>query len=129
MRNKNHPRGELSLRIVAMQANSDPAGNIHREWTMYLMDQAAIVAARARAKGRVETAAVSGPTFLKKVKVDDVVCIYTKIMKVGRTSITVAVEVYALRHDLRDRIWVTAAEFVAVAVDDDGLPRALSVAA
>jgi acyl-CoA thioesterase YciA len=63
------------------------------------------------------------------VKVDDVVCIYTKIMKVGRTSITVAVEVYALRHDLRDRIWVTAAEFVAVAVDDDGLPRALSVAA
>jgi acyl-CoA thioesterase YciA len=130
MRNKNHrPRGELSLRIVAMQADSDPAGNVHREWTLYLMDQAAVVAARARAKGRVVTAVVSDLSFLQKVKVGDVVCVYTRIMKVGRTSITVEVEGYALRQDLEEWVRVTAAEFVVVAVDEEGLPRALPVAA
>jgi acyl-CoA thioesterase YciA len=130
MRNKNlRPRGELTLRMVAVQTESNQVDDIFGKWMMYLMDLAVGVAAGARAKGRVATAAVSDLNFLEPVKVGDVVCVYTNITKTGRTSITVGVEAYALRHNLEDRVQVTAGEFVAVAVDDTGLPRALPEAA
>jgi acyl-CoA thioesterase YciA len=93
------------------------------------MDLAAVVAAGARAKGRVATATVSNLNFLRPVKVGDAVCFYTAVMKMGRTSITVAVEAHALRRNPEERIRVTAAEFVVVAVDDEGLPRALPIVA
>jgi acyl-CoA thioesterase YciA len=130
MRDKNlHPRGELSLRMVATQREGSAAGDIFREWMMQQMNLAASVAAGARSKGRVATATVSKLNFLQPVKAGDVVCVYTDITRTGRTSITVGVEAYALRRHLEERVRVTAAEFVVVAVDDDGLPRALPVAA
>jgi acyl-CoA thioesterase YciA len=119
------PRGELSLRTVAMPADTNPAGDIFGGWIMSLMDLAAGVAAGTRAKGRVATAAVSNLSFLQPVKVGDVVCVYTEITKTGRTSITVGVEAYVLRRNLGERVRVTAAEFVLVAVDDHGVPRIL----
>jgi acyl-CoA thioesterase YciA len=119
------PRGELSLRTVAMPADTNPAGDIFGGWIMSLMDLAAGVAAGTLAKGRVATAAVSNLSFLQPVKVGDVVCVYTDITKTGRTSITVGVEAYVLRRNLGERVRVTAAEFVLVAVDDHGVPRAL----
>jgi acyl-CoA thioesterase YciA len=112
------PRGELSLRTVAMPADTNPAGDIFGGWIMSLMDLAAGIAAGTRAKGRVATAAVSNLSFLQPVKVGDVVCVYTEITKTGRTSITVAVEAFVLRRNLGERMRVTAAEFVLVAVDD-----------
>jgi acyl-CoA thioesterase YciA len=124
------PRGEMSLRTVAMPADTNPAGDIFGGWIMSLMDLAAGIAAGTRAKGRVATAAVSNLSFLQPVKVGDVVCVYTDITKTGRTSITVGVEAYALRRNLGSTyVRVTAAEFVMVAVDEEGLPRALAVAA
>jgi acyl-CoA thioesterase YciA len=119
------PRGELSLRTVAMPADTNPAGDIFGGWIMSLMDLAAGVAAGTRAKGRVATAAVSNLSFLQPVKVGDVVCVYTDISKTGRTSVTVAVEAWALRRNQGERVRVTAAEFVLVAVDDHGTPRPL----
>lgn len=119
------PRGELSLRTVAMPADTNPAGDIFGGWIMSLMDLAAGVAAGARAKGRVATAAVSNLSFLQPVKVGDVVCVYTDISRTGRTSITVAVEAHVLRRNQGERVRVTAAEFVLVAVDDHGVPRTL----
>jgi acyl-CoA thioesterase YciA len=119
------PRGELSLRTVAMPADTNPSGDIFGGWIMSLMDLAAGVAAGTRAKGRVATAAVSNLSFLQPVKVGDVVCVYTDITKTGRTSITVGVEAYVLRRNQGERVRVTAAEFVLVAVDDRGKPRAL----
>jgi acyl-CoA thioesterase YciA len=119
------PRGELSLRTVAMPADTNPAGDIFGGWIMSLMDLGAGVAAGTRAKGRVATAAVSNLSFLQPVKVGDVVCVYTDITKTGRTSITVNVEAYVLRRNLGERVRVTAAEFVLVAVDDQGTPRIL----
>jgi acyl-CoA thioesterase YciA len=119
------PRGELSLRTVAMPADTNPAGDIFGGWIMSLMDLGAGVAAGTRAKGRVATAAVSNLSFLQPVKVGDVVCVYTEITKTGRTSITVGVEAYVLRRNQGERVRVTAAEFVLVAVDDHGVPRAL----
>ncbi len=71
------------------------------------------------------TAAVSNLNFLQPVKVGDVVCVYTEITKTGRTSMTVAVEAYVLRRNQGERVRVTAAEFVLVAVDDHGKPRML----
>ncbi|HBK04582.1 MAG TPA: acyl-CoA thioesterase [Acetobacteraceae bacterium] len=119
------PRGELSLRTVAMPADTNPAGDIFGGWIMSLMDLAAGIAAGTRAKGRVATAAVSHLSFLQPVKVGDVVCVYTEINKTGRTSVTVGVEAYVLRRNQGERVRVTAAEFVLVAVDDHGTPRPL----
>jgi acyl-CoA thioesterase YciA len=119
------PVGELSLRTVAMPADTNPAGDIFGGWIMSLMDLAAGVTAGTRAKGRVATAAVSNLSFLQPVKVGDVVCVYTAITKTGRTSIIVSVEAYVLRRNQGERVRVTAGEFVLVAVDDHGVPRAL----
>src|ERR1700742_2982326 len=119
------PRGELSLRTVAMPADTNPAGDIFGGWIMSLMDLAAGVAAGTRAKGRVATAAVSNLNFLQPVKVGDVVCVYTDISKTGRTSVTVGVEAYVLRRNQGERVRVTAGEFVLVAVDVQGVPRPL----
>lgn len=122
------PRGELSLRTVAMPADTNPAGDIFGGWIMSLMDLAAGVAAGTRAGGRVATAAVSHLNFLQPVKVGDVVCVYTEIIRTGRTSVTVGVEAYVLRRNQGERVRVTASEFVLVAVDEHGLPRMLPAA-
>jgi acyl-CoA thioesterase YciA len=117
------PRGELATRTLAMPADTNPAGDIFGGWIMALMDLSAGMTATARAAGRVVTAAVSNLAFLQPVKVGDAVCCYTDISRVGRTSMTLAVEVWVLRHGQGDRIKVTEATFTLVAVDGVGKPR------
>ncbi|PPQ39763.1 acyl-CoA thioesterase [Rhodopila globiformis] len=119
------PRGELSLRTVAMPADTNPNGDIFGGWIMSLMDLAAGTAAGSRAKGRVATAAVSNLNFLQPVKVGDVVCVYTDVVRTGRTSIAVDVEAWVLRRNQGERERVTSGEIVLVAVDDTGRPRPL----
>jgi acyl-CoA thioesterase YciA len=119
------PTGELALRTVAMPADTNPAGDIFGGWIMSLMDLAAGISAGTRAKGRVATAAVSNLSFLQPVKVGDVVCVYTDITHTGRTSARLGVETWVLRRGQGERMKVTAAEFVLVAVDDNGRPRRL----
>jgi acyl-CoA thioesterase YciA len=106
-----------------MPADTNPAGDIFGGWIMSLMDLAAGIMAASHAKGRCATAAVSNLSFLRPVKVGDIVCVYTQIDRVGRTSITIGVETWILRMGQPDRVRVTAAEFVMVAVDDQGRPR------
>jgi acyl-CoA thioesterase YciA len=117
------PVGQLALRMVAMPGDTNPAGDIFGGWIMSLMDLAAGTSAAARAKGRTATAAVSHLSFLRPVKVGDVVCVYTEVMRVGRTSMSLAVEAWRLPRGLGAREKVTAAEFVMVAVDENGRPR------
>jgi acyl-CoA thioesterase YciA len=117
------PSGELSLRTVAMPADTNPAGDIFGGYIMSLMDLAAGVAAGSRARGRTVTASVSHLSFIRPVKVGDVVCVYTDITRVGRSSMTVGVETWVLRRGQGERVRVTAAEFVLVAVDEHGTPR------
>ncbi len=119
------PVGELSLRTVAMPADTNPAGDIFGGWIMSLMDLAAGISAGTRAKGRVATAAVSNLSFLQPVKIGDVVCVYTETIRTGRSSITLAVEAWVLRGGQGQRVKVTAAEFVLVAVDGNGRPQRL----
>jgi acyl-CoA thioesterase YciA len=117
------PKGDLTTRIVAMPSDTNPAGDIFGGWIMGLMDLSAGIAARERARGRVVTASVSSLSFLHPVKVGDVVCCYTLVTGTGRTSITLEVETWVVRDQRVNRLKVTEAKFVMVAVDQDGRPR------
>jgi acyl-CoA thioesterase YciA len=119
------PCGELAARTLAMPADTNPGGDIFGGWIMSLMDAAGSITATHRAGGRVVTAAVSNMAFLAPVKVGDVVCCYTDVLKTGRSSMTLAVEVWVLRQGRGQRVKVTAAEFVFVAIDEAGEPRRL----
>jgi acyl-CoA thioesterase YciA len=120
------PRGELASRTLAMPADTNPTGDIFGGWIMALMDTAALMTATRHGRGRVVTVAVSKIAFLEPVKVGDAVCCYTDLARIGRTSITLAVEVWVLRQGQGDRIKVTEAEFTFVAVDDGGRPRPIA---
>lgn len=119
------PRGTLTIRTLAMPADTNPAGDIFGGWVMSQMDIAGAIAAVERAKGRVVTVAVEAMTFISPVKVGDILCVYTTIEKIGTTSITIAVEAWARRNRLDDRVKVTDGHFVYVAMGEDGRKRAL----
>ncbi len=123
-----HPRGELAARTLAMPADANPSGDIFGGWIMSMMDSAGAITATRRAEGRVVTASVSNISFLHPVNVGDVVCCYTDVLKVGRSSIKLGVEVWVLRQGRGERTKVTAAEFTFVAIDDAGRPRAIGTA-
>ena len=75
------------------------------------------------AQGRVVTVAVTDVEFLNPIKVGDVVCCYTDVCRIGKTSATLHIEGWALRAGLGDRVKVTSAEFTFVALDETGAPR------
>ena len=120
------PRGELAARTLAMPADTNPAGDIFGGWIMAMMDAAGAMTATRLAGGRVVTAAVSHIAFLQPVKVGDVVCCYTDVVRIGRSSLTLCVEVWVLRQGRGARVKVTAAEFTFVALDESGKPRPVS---
>jgi acyl-CoA thioesterase YciA len=126
-RNSTQPKGELASRTLAMPADSNPKGDIFGGWIMSLMDSAGKMSATPYAGGRVVTVAVSNITFLQPVHVGDTVCCYTDVKRIGRTSITLDVEVWVLRQGQGERVKVTDAEFTFVAVHEDGRPRQLAL--
>ena len=116
------PKGELTLRTLAMPGDANAAGDIFGGWVMAQMDLACGIRAAERARGRVVTAAVKEMAFAMPVKIGDTLCIYSHIQSVGRTSITLNIEVWAQRY-LSDRMEkVTNALFIMVALDKDGKP-------
>ena len=117
------PHGELTVRLIAMPADTNANGDIFGGWVLSQMDQAGGIAAVERAKGRVVTIAVEAMTFIRPVKVGDVLCVYTQIDKVGRSSMKVHIEAWARRFSSHVREKVTDAIFTMVAVDDQGKPR------
>jgi acyl-CoA thioesterase YciA len=117
------PKGELSVRTLAMPADTNPAGDIFGGWIMSLMDVAGGISATRLAGGRVATVAVTDMAFLRPVKVGDVVCCHTDLVRIGRTSLTLRIEAWVLRQRVGDRIKVTNADFTYVALDDAGQPR------
>ncbi|MDP1729665.1 MAG: acyl-CoA thioesterase [Devosia sp.] len=122
---QNEPSGALTIRTLAMPADTNPAGDIFGGWVMSQMDIAGAIAAVERVRGRVVTVAVDSMTFIAPVKVGDVLCVYTAIERVGTTSITIAVEAWARRNRLADRVKVTDGRFVYVALGEDGGKRAI----
>lgn len=114
------PKGALTIRTLAMPADTNPAGDIFGGWVMSQMDIAGAIAAVERVGGRVVTVAVEAMTFIAPVKVGDILCVYCTIERVGTTSITVAIEAWARRNRLHDRVKVTDGHFVYVSIGDDG---------
>jgi acyl-CoA thioesterase YciA len=117
------PRGQLTVRISAMPADTNANGDIFGGWVMSRMDQAGGIAGVERARGRVVTIAVDGMKFLRPVRVGDVLEVYSEVESVGRTSMRIHIEAWANRFQTHTREKVTEATFTFVAVDDDGRPR------
>jgi acyl-CoA thioesterase YciA len=118
------PPGEPVLRVVPMPADVNWHGDIFGGWIMSQVDLAGGVVAARRARGRVATVAVNAFTFKQPVLVGDVVTFFAQIVRTGRTSITVDVEVYAQRRPDRElTVKVTEATLTYVAVGSDRRPR------
>lgn len=117
------PRGTLTVRTMAMPADTNANGDIFGGWVMSRMDQAGGIAGVERAMGRVVTIAVESMTFIQPVRVGDVLCVYCEIEQVGRTSMKIHVEAFAKRFLTGERHKVTDATFTFVAIDEDGRPR------
>lgn len=125
----NEPAGTLTIRTLAMPADTNPAGDIFGGWVMSQMDIAGAIAAVERVQGRVVTVAVEAMTFIAPVKVGDILCVYTAIERIGTTSVTVAIEAWVRRGRLDDRVKVTEARYVYVALDEHGRKRSINSAA
>jgi len=122
------PDREPTLRVVPLPADVNQHGDIFGGWVMSQVDIAGGVLAAQRARGRVATVAVNSFVFKEPVMVGDVVSFYAEIVRVGRTSITVDVEVFAWRNptNLVSRK-VTEASLTYVAVGTDRRPRPVPV--
>jgi acyl-CoA thioesterase YciA len=120
---ESQPRGELTVRLIAMPSDTNANGDIFGGWVLSQMDQAGGIAGVERAQGRVVTIAVEAMTFIRPVRVGDVLCVYTEVERVGRTSMRIHIEAWAQRFRTHIREKVTDAVFTFVAVDDDGRPR------
>src|SRR6478672_8578166 len=117
---------EPALRLVPMPADSNSTGDIFGGWVMSQVDIAGAVPAARRARGRVATVAVNSFVFKQPVLVGDLVSFYAKLTHIGRTSITVDVQVYAQRNPGEIVcVKVTAASLTYVAVGPDRRPREL----
>lgn len=117
------PRGDLTVRTMAMPADTNANGDIFGGWVLSQMDQAGGIAGVERARGRVVTIAVDAMTFIRPVKVGDVLCVYTAVEHVGRTSMKIHIEAWSRRFQTVRREKVTVATFTFVAIDDEGRPR------
>jgi acyl-CoA thioesterase YciA len=120
------PKGEQPvLRIVPMPADTNAHGTIFGGWVMSQVDVAGSIPAWERAHGRIVTVAVNSFVFQEPVFVGDLVSFYARVLKVGRTSITVDVEVYAerRREGRKEVVRVTEAQLTYVAVDENRRPR------
>ena len=113
-----------TLRVIPMPADANHTGDIFGGWIMAQVDLAGAVAAMRLAQGRVATVAVNSFVFKQPVFIGDIVSLYAEVVRVGRTSIAVSVEVYAQHRAMADGgVKVTEAMLTYVAVDENRKPR------
>ena len=121
------PPGKIpALRVVPMPADSNHNGDIFGGWIMAQVDVAGGTVAGRVARGRVATVAVNSFVFKQPVQIGDVLSLYADVVRVGNTSITINVEVYAERGRAEAKVVkVTEATLTYVAIDLEGKPRPL----
>ncbi|PZX14362.1 acyl-CoA thioesterase YciA [Palleronia aestuarii] len=117
------PEGPPTIRVIAMPADTNPAGDIFGGWLMSQMDLAAGTVAARRSRGRSSTIAVDGMKLHRPVKVGDEVSLYAAIEKVGRSSMRIRVDAWRRERHTEESHLVTEATFTFVALDGDGRPR------
>jgi len=113
------------IRTIAMPADTNPSGDIFGGWLMAQMDLAAGNVAARRARGRCATIAVNEIVFHKPVKVGDEVSVYADLIKVGRSSMSIQLEVWNRPRESENQNKVTEAVFTFVAIDGNGNTRAV----
>lgn len=116
----NETQGRLTTRTVAMPGDTNPAGDIFGGWVVSQMDIAAGICAGQRAQSRVVTVSLDGMSFIRPVKVGDILGVYTYVKSVGRTSMDIHVEAWVRRGRIGIREKVTEGLFKFVAIDEDG---------
>jgi acyl-CoA thioesterase YciA len=121
------PSDEMpTLRVMAQPADANIHGDVFGGWIMAQVDIAGSIPAAQRANGRVATVAVNSMVFREPVFVGDLLSLYTRVIRTGRTSITVEVTVFAHRMRLlADTVKVTEATLTYVATGNDRRPRPL----
>ena len=122
------PHREPTIRVAAMPSDANYSGDMFGGWIMGQVDIAGSIPALHRAKGRVVTVSVNSFVFKEPIFMGDIVSFYAEIIKVGRTSITVDVQVYAQRDPAKPVcVKVTEAVLTYVAIGEDRKPRVLPV--
>ena len=122
----NRPEGTLSLQTIAMPADTNWSGDVFGGWIVSQMDLAGAIHVERLSKGRCATIAINEMTFLVPVKVGNVISCYTKILKVGNTSVQVQIEVWNSHDDSREPVRITEGVFTFVAVDVNGNKRQIA---
>ncbi len=113
----------VTIRAIPQPSDLNVNGNIFGGWVLSQMDLAGADVAASCAGGNVATVAIEGMTFHCPIEVGDVISVYANVSKIGRTSITTNIEVFAERGPKRDIHKVTEGVYVFVAVDEEGRPR------
>jgi acyl-CoA thioesterase YciA len=122
---ESEPQGELCIRTLAMPADTNGNGDIFGGWLLSQMDVAGGVFTSKVTKSRNVTVAIEAMNFRKAVYVGDLVSVYGKLVRVGRTSITVHLEAWVVRRKEMQSILVTDGNFTYVSIDDQGHPQAI----
>ena len=118
---------ELVLKVIPMPADTNANGDIFGGWVMAQVDLAGSVIPARHTKGRMATVAVNEFVFKQPVRLGDILSFYSSLTRVGRTSVTVKVEVFAERFRAQgEYVKVTEASLTYVAIDDNGRPRPIS---
>jgi len=113
------------IRVTAMPADTNAYGDIFGGWLLSLMDSGAGLVAARRSRGRAVTVALDGMKFHLPVGVGDEISVYGEIRRVGRTSMTIAIEAWRRHRTEDEEVKVTEAIFTFVAIDDAGKPRVI----
>ena len=117
-------QGELVMKVIPMPSDVNANGDIFGGWVMAQVDLAGSVLPARHVKGRMATVAVNQFIFKHPVRVGDILSFYASVQRIGRTSITVQVEVFAERYDAQGQyLKVTEANLTYVAIDEQGKPR------
>jgi acyl-CoA thioesterase YciA len=119
------PSGELSIRTMAMPADTNQNGDIFGGWLLGQMDIGGGIFASKITKSRAVTVAIEAMSFRKPVCVGDVVSVHANLVRVGRTSVTVHLEAWVLRRKETNSVLVTDGNFTYVSIDDQGHPQAI----
>jgi acyl-CoA thioesterase YciA len=118
---------ELVLKVIPMPADCNANGDIFGGWVMAQVDLAGSVLPARYVRGRMATVAVNEFVFKQPVRVGDILSFYGSIKRIGRTSITVLVEVFAEQFRSQGQfVKVTEASLTYVALDDHGRPREIA---
>ena len=117
---------ELVLKVIPMPADCNANGDIFGGWVMAQVDLAGAVLPARHARGRFATVAVNEFIFKQPVRVGDILSFFSRVVRLGNTSITVSVEVYAERWNEQGQyVKVTDATLTYVAIDKEGKPRVI----